>query len=211
MNARWALPVATVLVVAVTAVSLAVGVPRPPTLDPLPADRAPGAVAWTGFDEQPCVHLLDADGHDQRCGTGLDGVIVALDDGEVALAVHRDGDRPDLVTVDLADGAVVTRAAGDVDDPQLRRRLDDPWRHDDQAELTTSHVDGRLTVDVDGRTVWQVDADAGYQVASAYRDGDTVLLVDAADRLLVTDGTSPPRVWAEHVPAWGPLRWDPHA
>lgn len=209
MSTRWSLPVATLLVVTVTAVSVAVGVPRPPALEALPADRAPGAVAWTGFDEQPCVHLLDADGHRQRCGRQLDGVVVGLADGQVHLASHRGGDAPDLLTVAMDDGAVTTCTGAEVDDPQLRRRLDDPWRHDDGAALTTTHGQGRLTVTVDDRIVWEVDADAGYAVTSAYRDGDTVLLLDAAERLLVVDGGSAPQVWAEGVPAHGPLRWDP--
>lgn len=205
---------AAVLVVAVTGAVLLFAVPRPPPLDPLPAGATEGRVAWSSWaGDGPCVHVLHPDGErDRWCEVGLSGTPVVWRDGSLLLADDQ-GMGTGLVVLDPATGEVERRPLRP-DEEDLRPLIEEPWLlHDRGAtDVATSRRDGRLTVRVDEVVVWEVDAHPDYTVREVRRsaDGSTLLLLDAAGRLLVapTDGSAPPRVWATDVPAWTDLAWE---
>lgn len=199
---------AAILVVVVVGLVLAFGIVRPPALATLadqPEPAPPGRLAWTAWsDNGTCIHVLDTDGTIQRelwCERDGAEVVAWTDDGIVVRSWHERGE--ELTVVDPATGEVVDR-----------RRVE----HVDDAVPTESvyaeRRDGRLVVvrDRDRAVVWEVEAPDTYHVRSSAvsPDGGWVAMVDSAERVLVvpSDGSAPPRVWAEDVPSWQWLIWE---
>lgn len=200
------LAAAAALVITVVGGVLLFAVPRPPALPELSADVTafdvdPGRLAWTSWEgNQRCLVVLDGDGdRDRHCAAELDGEVIGWDDGEVVVRGYAGGSS-DTVRVD----------------PDTGRTRSAPGRGSSDAggrsELAIERDDGQLTVEVEGRTVWQVDAPQEYTVSWAQvdADGQLVLLQDRAGRLLLVpaDGSLPPRVWADDLPSWGSVVWD---
>lgn len=206
MNLRiGSLVVAALLVIGVVGSVMALAIPRPPSLPALSggADPPPGRVAWMTWGQGGrCLHVLAPDGElDRDCDLDLDGELQGWRDGQLVVTGYDDG-RSRLTIIDPDTGQRRTRPAeeGDRDRSGLG------------PDLRTHHEDGRLEVRVDGRQVWTVAADPAYDVRRALvsADGGTLLLLDAADRLLVApaDGSSAPRVWATDVPSWSGPVWE---
>ncbi|MFA9446507.1 hypothetical protein [Egicoccus sp. AB-alg6-2] len=206
-RSRRLLLLAASVVVVTVALVLVFGVQRPPALErvaDVPSPTPPTEVAWTAWkDTGTCVHVARPDGgvDEPWCGTGsveIDGF------AEDAVVVRRwDGGRR-LVRVDLVTGAA-TETADDEDH--------DPLPAGERDAIEVERLDGQLVVrnGASGRELWRTRAPESYAIQASVRspDGDWLLLVDTARRLLVVpaDGSVAPRVWAEDVPAWRAPVW----
>lgn len=206
-RSRGLLVAAAVLVVAVVVLVAVFGVRRPPSLPSVAGESSGGpstAVAWMAWEGgEGCVRVAHPSGAVTTpwCSTA-GGEVVGFDGDELVVRTWETGER--LRTIDLDEG----RATGWL-----------PARRDIAGEPVadaawTERDDGILTVRAVGsdRVLWRVEAHDEYTVDSSARspDGDWILLVDSAGRLLVvpSDGSAPPRVWAEDVPAWPPPVWE---
>jgi hypothetical protein len=196
-----ALVAAAVVVVLVVGLVLLFGVVRPPVLAPLTDPRFDGAVAFTEWDREACVTVLEADGtREQVWCDEFGGELVAW--AEEGLVVRTwPGDREELVTIDPASGEVLGSVGGHADEGY--------WR---EPEVRPGRArDGRLEVRHDGVVLWSTEADDRYEVTAGWLspDGAWVALQDSAERLLVvpTDGSAPPSVWADDVEPYATLVW----
>lgn len=200
-----ALVVAAVLVVAVVTAVLVVGVTRPPALEPLAdhPDEAPTeALAWLGRSAgDNCLGVARTDGTDTRpfCDdthAGLAGWV----DGDTVLLTSWSPDARGL-EVDVRDGTVRGSRPGTGQSGPT-----------DVRELTvTREGEDLLVLGADGTELWRVTIPDTYRInrSSIAPDGTHAAFVDNADRLLVvpTDGTAPPRVWAQDVTSHPDLAW----
>jgi hypothetical protein len=199
------------LVVAVTAAVLVFGVSRPPALQPLAdhLDDAPqDALAWLGWgDDGQCLSVAWPDGTSTRphCDEQSGELLGWVDDHTVLLASWAAESR--AIEVDVRDGSVRGN----------RPRSEVSARTLSDGLTVTRERDELLVLGEDGTELWRVDAPADYRIDWSFvaPDGRHAALVDNAGRLLVvaTDGSTPPRVWAEDVtgypePAWSSERVD---
>lgn len=197
---------AAVVSILVVGLVLIFGVERPPSLTSLvdePAPAPPAQVALLSWaDGRDCVTIAEVDGTTRQpwCDdTG--GDLVGWDDRGLVLHTYE-GPSDVEVIVDPVDGDVITT-----------RTVPTDGLFEDDA-VVTSHrpSSGQLEVRlVDGSVLWSTPAPPSYDIREAHRspDGDAVAMVDAAGRLLLvpTDGSAPPRVWADDVDQWSTLVW----
>lgn len=212
------LAAAAVLVLAVVGAVLLIAVERPPALVSLtdePAPVPPGAVAWTAWQEGgPCLWIAEPDGEvrELNCGEVGDQLDRWTEEGIVVRDWSEGDERRQ--TIDPSTGALVSREASPPDPSQLD---DGPGAAED---VRVEREDGRLRVvltdESSGQDIvlWDTEAPASYGLSSftASPDGRFIVFGDDADRLIVVpaDGSAPPRVWAEDVPAYVELVWEPN-
>lgn len=204
----WPLLVAAALVVGVVAAVLLFGVQRPPPLSSLAEapDPAPSArVAWMDWTgSEACLHVAGTDGTvEQPWCSRAGGELLAWPDADRIELLSYDG-RESVRTIDPTTGAVVDR-----EPLRSGARLPEP-----EAAVWHEHRDGALTVTLadEGSELWRVAATERYGITTSARspDGDWVVMVDSAGRLLLApaDGRTAPRVWATDAPTWSTVVWE---
>jgi hypothetical protein len=193
------------LVVAVVVAVLLFGVARPPALDPLadhPGDAPDVALAWLGWDGGGnCLGVAWPDATETRpfCDDEASDLRGWVDDETVLIANWEPDAR--ALEVDARDGTV----------RGTRPRAEAPPRGEPR-DLTVTRERGEvLVLGADGTELWRVEVPDTYRIhrSSIAPDGGHAALVDSTDRLLVvpTDGSTPPRVWAEDVSSYPDLAW----
>ncbi|MBN2177693.1 MAG: hypothetical protein JW722_08605 [Demequinaceae bacterium] len=189
---------AATLVVAVIGLAMIFGIVRAPALDDLTQDRAPSlSIAWTEYNERSdCTDLMVARPtgvvESIVCSSSLDRVIGWPEDGLVTIAYGRDGDH--LEVRDPVTGEALSSQG-------LNTYVEKPK---DDGGFAATRVDGLLVVaDQWGTPIWEVEADARYEIGSieVSPDGLWIAMSDSAERLLVlpSDGSSDPVIWATGV------------
>lgn len=198
-----ALVAAAVVAAATVAGVLLFGVVHPPELATFDDPGFGGALAVAAWDERWCITVVDRDGaRELRCDEEGDDLVAWSDEGIEVLRWLPHGEQ--RVTFDPATGEEVARE--DVSE----RASDGTWWPEADLGPVAPH-DGTLEVRVDGEVVWRVEARDPYEVTAGWvsPDGAWVALQDSAERLLLVpaDGSAPPAVAAEDVPAYATLVW----
>ncbi|MEX2503203.1 MAG: hypothetical protein WD378_00035 [Egicoccus sp.] len=206
-RSRSLLVSAAVLVIATVVLVVVFGIQRPPGLATLadePAGGPTAAVAWMAWDRgEGCVRVAEPSGAVTTpwCSQS-GGEVVRFDGEELVVRTWETGER--MRTIDLDDG----RSTGWL--PAQRDPAPDPVTDAVWAE----RHDGTLIVHEVGsdRVLWRAEAHERYTIDSSARSPDRtwISMVDSAGRLLVVpaDGSAPPRVWADDVPAWPAPVWE---
>ncbi len=222
---------AGVLVVAVVAVVLFVGVERPPAVEPLATApfEVPAPLAWIDRDGEPSLWVAEPDGRVREVegdplGDGGEayGELLAWNDGGILVQDWSQGAER-IVAIDPDTGS---RAFVSDDGTTLRSEA-----HGLPGGGTAPLIerrDGRLTLriptehrdddrdgaddDAIGPVIWDTEAPASYDVVTAVPspDGSVVALGDNAGRLLVvpTDGSTDPRLWTDRAPRYAQYVWE---
>ena len=194
------------LVVAIVAAVLVFGVARPPALEPLTdhlADAPSEPLAWSGWrDGDHCLDVAWPEGTATQpfCDESTSELLGWIDDDTVLLAGWEPDSR--AIEVDVRDGTIVGN----------RPRPPSSDDRSDRRSLTvTTEGDRLLVLGEDGTELWRVPAPTTYTVewSTVAPDGRHAAFGDSAERLLVvpTDGSAPPRVWAEDVGGWPEAAW----
>ncbi|HSK23124.1 MAG TPA: hypothetical protein VK906_08115 [Egicoccus sp.] len=207
-RSRVLLVAAAVLVVVTVVLVVVFGVQRPPELATLaaqPSDGPSTAVAWMAWDgDEACVNIARPSGEVTTpwC-SAAGGEVVRWSDGDLVVRTWETGER--LRTLDPDDGRATGWLAAERDPAGHDPIPDAAWSERDDGTLTVREIGS-------DRVLWQVEAPERYTVQSSAlsADGAWIAMVDSAGRLLVVpaDGSAPPRVWADEVPAWPAPVWE---